>query len=276
MLSVTWSVRQHRPMVSPHLSRSMAEGFGDDAALYDRARPGYPPDLAEAIVSMIPGRRVLDVGIGTGLSALPFREAGCTVAGVEPDPRMAALARGRGFEVDVARFEEWDPAGREFDAVISGQSWHWVEPVTGAAKAAAALPPSGVLALFWNAGDPPPALASAFGEIYRMVETGLPFTPWADGQSAVSGYTGFLDVARDGMKVSGRFGEPESLNFPWQATITRDAWLEMVPTSGGHNRIPAPALEELLDRLGEAINRHGGTFVMSYTTVGLAARTTGT
>ena len=31
------------------------------------------------------------------------------------------VARGRGFEVEVARFEEWDPAGRRFDAVIAGR-----------------------------------------------------------------------------------------------------------------------------------------------------------
>lgn len=27
----------------------------------------------------------------------------------------------------MASFEAWDPAGRAFDAVISGQTWHWVE-----------------------------------------------------------------------------------------------------------------------------------------------------
>jgi hypothetical protein len=37
----------------------------------------------------------------------------------------------------VAKFEDWDPAGRTFDSVIAAQAWHWVDPVAGAAKAAA-------------------------------------------------------------------------------------------------------------------------------------------
>ncbi len=48
----------------------------------------------------------------------------------------------------MAAFEAWDPAGREFDAVISGQSWHWVDPVAGAAKAAQVLRPGGRLAVW--------------------------------------------------------------------------------------------------------------------------------
>lgn len=163
------------------------------------------------------------------------------------------------------------PGRGEFDAVISGKCWHWVEPVTGAAKAAAALTSSGALAVFWNAGDPPPALASAFGEAYRTAETGLPFTPWADGRSAVSGYAGFLDVARDGMKVSGRFRAPEPLHVLWQTTITRDAWLETVLSSGGHNRIPAPAPKELLDGLGSGRSTRG-QFRHGLHHLGLAAR----
>jgi SAM-dependent methyltransferase len=104
-----------------------------------------------SIVAESPGRDVLDVGIGTGISARPFQAAGCRVLGVEVDARMAEFARQHGFEVEVAKFEDWDPAGRTFDAVIAGQAWHWVDPVAGAAKAAEVLRPGGRLAVFWNA-----------------------------------------------------------------------------------------------------------------------------
>ena len=55
------------------------------------------------------------------------------VLGVEVDARMAELARSRGFEVQIARFEDWDSRGVRFDAVVSGQTWHWIDPVAGAA-----------------------------------------------------------------------------------------------------------------------------------------------
>lgn len=112
----------------PHRHRDIAEAFGADAQRYDRARPSYPQAMVDALHAKLAGRSLLDVGIGTGISALPFLAAGCTVLGVEPDARMARIARERGFQVETGKFEDWDPAGRLFDAVISGQAWHWVDP----------------------------------------------------------------------------------------------------------------------------------------------------
>ncbi|MFG2003817.1 class I SAM-dependent methyltransferase [Spirillospora sp. NPDC048911] len=139
-----------------HQYRQVAESFGTDAERYDRARPHYPDAMVERIVAATPGPDVLDVGCGTGISSRQFQAAGRTVLGVDPDARMAELARRTGIESEVATFEDWEPAGRTFDAVIAGQSWHWVDPVAGAAKAAEVLRPGGRLAVFWNAGDPSP------------------------------------------------------------------------------------------------------------------------
>jgi SAM-dependent methyltransferase len=166
-------------MNEPHQHRQVAESFGSDAERYDRARPSYPGALVERIVVASPGRDVLDVGCGTGIAARQFQAAGCRVFGVDPDERMAGLARQSGLEAEVATFEAWDPAGRAFDAVVAGQAWHWVDPVAGAAKAAQVLQPGGRLAVFWNAFQPPPGLGEAFAGVYRRVQSGLPFNPWA-------------------------------------------------------------------------------------------------
>src|ERR1700733_9882463 len=157
-----------------HAYRQVAEGFGADAGRYDRARPTYPADLVDRIVAASPGRDVLDVGCGTGISARLFQAAGCRVTGVDPDPRMAEQARQGGTETEVAKFEDWSPAGRTFDAVIAAQAWHWVDPVAGAAKAAAVLRPGGRLAVFWNAFDPPTGLLEAFAEVFRRGGPGPP------------------------------------------------------------------------------------------------------
>ena len=86
--------------------------------------------------------------------------------GVEPDASMAAIARSHGVTVEDGTFEEWDPRDRLFDLVVSGQAWHWVEPVAGAAKAAAVLPPGGHLAVFWNRGRNDPATWAALDAVY--------------------------------------------------------------------------------------------------------------
>ena len=110
----------------PHRYRQIAESFGEDPGRYDRTRPTYPAALVDRIISASPGRDVLDVGCGTGTAARQFLAAGCPVLGVEPDGRMAEFARRSGVEVEVATFEAWDPAGRNFDAIVAGTAWHWV------------------------------------------------------------------------------------------------------------------------------------------------------
>jgi SAM-dependent methyltransferase len=103
-------------------------------------------ELVDALMADRPGR-VLDVGCGTGKAARLFAARGCDVVGVEPDVRMASVAREHGLDVEVATFEEWDARGRVFDLVISGQAWHWVDPTIGAAKAATVLRPDASLGL---------------------------------------------------------------------------------------------------------------------------------
>ena len=182
---------------------------------------------------------------------------------------MAALARRAGFDVDVARFEDWDPDGRRFDAVVSGQTWHWIDPVAGAAKAAEVLRPGGRLALFWNVMDPAPEIARAFAEVYVRVGPDLPFAPWSS--ATLDAYSPIFDAAAGGLAEAGAFDEPERWRFPWERVYTRDEWLEQVPTHGGHNRLPAQIQAALLDGIAEVVDAAGGRFTMRYVAVALVA-----
>jgi SAM-dependent methyltransferase len=256
----------------PHRARSIAESFGADPERYDRARPRYPAELAELVVARSPGRDVLDVGIGTGIAAGSFRDAGCEVLGVDVDPRMAEFARGRGFEVAVASFEDWDAGGRTFDAVVAGQTWHWVDPDRGAAKAAAVLRPGGCLAVFWNADRPPDALAEAFGEVYaRVLPDSLVARRWTTPTAAVDGYAGIAARVAAAIREVGRFGEPEERRFVWERTYTKDEWLDQVPTTGDHGQARPEQLDELLAGLGAEVDAVGGSFTMPYTTLAVIA-----
>lgn len=229
--------RKPSPIAAAESQRSRwAQSFGSDAQRYDQNRPGYPLELVDHILGASPGGDVLDVGMGTGISARLFVAAGCTVLGVEPDPRMAAIAAEHGFTVEVATFEQWQPAGRVFDVVIAGQAWHWVDPVAGATKAAQVLRPGGRLALFWNAFQLPAELAQACAGVYQTV---LPDTPFAWAMSAgVAAYSGQVAKAIDGIGHVGAFGEPEQWEFTRQQRLSRQEWLAQVPTFGGHDQIP--------------------------------------
>ncbi|MFY1638302.1 class I SAM-dependent methyltransferase [Solwaraspora sp. WMMB335] len=266
--------RPSRPEL--HQARQVAESFGAEAERYDRARPRYPDALVDRIVAASPGPDVLDVGCGTGIEARQFQSANCTVLGVDPDVRMAEFARRSGVEVEVATFEDWDPAGRVFDAVVAGQAWHWVHPVAGATKAAQVLRPGGLLAVFAHVFEPPPGVADAFAAIYRRVVPDSPFTVQST-RNGVDLYQAMFAKFADGIREAGGFGEPEQWRFDWEQSYTRDEWLDLLPTTGGLTKLPPDKLTQVLEEVGSAIDRIGGGFTMPYTTLAVtAARTRAT
>lgn len=247
-----------------------------DAERYDRARPRYPDALVERIVAGSPGRDVLDVGCGTGIEARQFQAAGCTVLGVDPDARMAEFARLTGVEVEVSTFEAWEPAGREFDAVIAGQAWHWVDPVAGAAKAAHVLRPGGRLAVFGHVFEAPLQVAEAFTAVYRRVAPDSPFNtqPTGSVQPAMSLYQAMFAKAADGIREAGGFSAPEHWRFDWERRYTRDEWLDLLPTQGTLTRLPPEKVTEVLESVGAAIDAMGGSFRMPFTTLAVTAART--
>jgi len=186
---------------------------------------------------------------------------------------MADLARRSGVKVEVATFEAWDPADREFDAIVAGQSWHWIDAVSGAVKAAKVLRPGGRLAAFWNAGQPPPELAGAFAAVYRRVAPDSPFDLGA--MPVLDGYSVLFSRAADGMREVSGFGEPEQWRFEWEWSYTREDWLDLLPTRGALTRLPPNRLAEVLAGVGTAIDTVGGSFDMHYTTVAVTAAWTG-
>ncbi|GAA2136074.1 class I SAM-dependent methyltransferase [Glycomyces algeriensis] len=249
--------------------RGAAGSFGADAERYDRARPTYPDAMVEAIVAASPGTDVLDVGIGTGIAARLFKARGCDVLGVDVDDRMAQIARRNGIDVEIAKFEDWNPRGRVFDTVVAAQTWHWIDPVAGAVKAAEVLAANGRIALCWNVFQPPPAIAAMFSEVSRGI---LPDSiPDVWKRPAMEGYGMLARRAEDGIRESGAFTEPEQWRFDWQRTYTTAGWLDQLPTSGGFARIPPDQVDRLLAKTGAAIDALGGAFVMEYSTMVVTA-----
>lgn len=76
------------------------------ASDYDRQVREYGSYLAEALFGMSyeytqPGERLLDVGIGTGLSAALFAKAGLQVHGMDFSPAMLEICQEKGIAIDL-------------------------------------------------------------------------------------------------------------------------------------------------------------------------------
>lgn len=248
-----------------HHDRRRAESFGTDPERYDRSRPTYPDSLIDELSPA--GKDVLDVGCGTGIAAGLLADRGGRVLGVEIDPRMAELARRKGIPVEVSSFEAWDPAGRTFDLLSAGQAWHWIEPLSGVAKAASLLRPGGRLALFWNVGRIPDDISARIDAIYEAV------APGADSYSYLLGFARGHD--NDGQLAAIRscpsLSEPAVSTFPWSRSYTRDEWLDQLPTHSDHAALPPAVLDRVLSEVGTVIDSFGGAFEMQYRTMLISA-----
>ena len=109
---------------------------------------------------------VVDVGCGQGLLGVRLRRAGMTVIGIEPDPELAAAARGvldRVIEADAARGLDELPA--EIDCfVFADVLEHMNDPVAVLLAARDRLAANGVIvASLPNVGFAPIVLAAAAG-----------------------------------------------------------------------------------------------------------------
>ncbi len=83
------------------------------------------------------------------------------------------------------------------------------------------------------------------------------------------------DKAGDGLRAYGGFDEPDQWRSTWTHGYTGDAWLDPVPTFGGHSQIPVARLEELPRGLAAAIDPAGGAFEIAYATVVVTAERSG-
>lgn len=245
-----------------HQDRRRAESFGADAEQYDRARPGYPSPMVDDLVGDRVGAAVLDVGCGTGITSRLFAERGCRVLGVEADSRMAAVARRSGVDVEEGKFESWQDGGRRFDLLVSGQAWHWIEPSSGSAKAAAVLSAGGRVGLFWNHGVQDPEAQEELQVVYGRL------APHIDEDSILLGspVARRIEAAAAGLRASGRFSDPEVRTFPWRKTYSREEWLDLLPTHSDHRTLPPERLAALLEGVGAVIDELGGTLDVRYTT----------
>ena len=89
-------------MVEDYFSGRVAEKFDERYA--DKAAPVVVDPMVDLLVELAGGGNALELGIGTGRVALPLRQRGVRVSGIELSPDMVAQLRARpgGGDIEVA------------------------------------------------------------------------------------------------------------------------------------------------------------------------------
>ena len=250
--------------------REQGTVFGEVAELYDRARPGYPRALLEAVLAYAPEwPRVLEVGAGTGKATVSFAEDGLEVVALEPSIEMAAVARRNcsrfpNVSVWVGRFEDWPPEPEGFQLVVSAQAWHWVDADVRYSKAHDVLARDGVLALFWNRPLwEDSALRSSIDAVYQRCAPDL--------KARDPGFPGLKEPAVDRERAieiesSGLFGAVTQRSFRWSKLYTTQDWLALLQTQSDHRMLPAAQRGDLLRAVAEVVELADGSITMDYVT----------
>ncbi|NES15971.1 MULTISPECIES: trans-aconitate 2-methyltransferase [Micromonospora] len=242
----------------------MSQLFGEVAGEYDEARPGYPPEIVDAVRAYHGGvpAALVEVGAGTGLATRTLLGLGAPMTCVEPDRRMAAALADRFPQVEVATvaFEEWTPPAGGVPALACAMAWHWLDPATRNRRAHDALAPGGTLAVFGHRyAYADPAHAAAVAAAFAAAD------PPARGERPEGWF--HADVVDSGLFVDVR-----SLPFRRLLPLDTAAYLRLVSTFSPQLRRPPELRERVLAALGAAVDGFGGTVVLDLRTTLVLAR----
>jgi SAM-dependent methyltransferase len=245
--------------------------FDKIAHAYDHYRPSYPAamiDHIERAVKLGPQSRLLEIGCGPGKATILFAERGYEILCIEPGSNLIDIAAENlgGYPVSFIHclFEDWQETPHAFDLVYSGQAFHWIPQEVGYEKAAAALKPGGYLALFWNRapsrGD---ALRREIDAVYQRCAPEL-IDEAKQNPKELAKFE--MEQAAE-IQASGLFHDVAVLRFPWSQPYTTEQYLGLISTHSDHIVLQKERLDCLLEGVGNAIERSGGSLELHYSTV---------
>lgn len=242
--------------------------FGEDAARYDRARPGYPPQLFDDLSALAgAGSRVLEIGCGTGQATRDLARLGCSVVAVELSADMAAFATRNlaGFpavEVVVSAFEDWPLPSSKFDLALSATAFHWIDPEIRMVKAVDSVRVGGAVALVYTAHIAG-GTSQFFVDVQQCYERFDPDTPPDLRLPSASE----LPTSSAEFERSPRLGPASFHRYEWDITYSTSEYLDLLLTYSKHRALPPAAQDGLLTCISNLIDNHyGGTITKRYLT----------
>ncbi len=131
------------------------ETFDLCAAQYDRARPGYPDwirNLINEYILIAPGKKLLEIGCGTGKATALFASSGASIECVDIGANLINIAKNKFLDFpDItfkqSHFEDIQLKPASFDLIFSAAAYHWIKQPAGNMKVCELLKKEGRFAL---------------------------------------------------------------------------------------------------------------------------------
>jgi SAM-dependent methyltransferase len=240
----------------------MTRVFGEVAALYDDVRPGYPDDVRQAILDYGgPPSSIVELGAGTGKGTELLVGLGSPVTALEPDPRMAAVLRAKFPRVEVleSAFEQWCPPTPGPGLIACAMAWHWMDAGTRNRRAADALAPGGVLAIFQHKyAYADRSQADAIGEVLTRIDPSVVARPdhWV----------------RDDVLGAGVWADVRERRVDTYPVFSKRRYLELTQTFSPFRRHTPEDQQRALDGLSALLDDFGGAVTLELRTTLVLAR----
>jgi SAM-dependent methyltransferase len=226
--------------------RLLSSSFGAAAVAYAEHRPDYPEAAVRWALEGAPGRRVLDLGAGTGKLTAGLLALGTEVTAVEPDPGMLGELRRSLPEVPALRggAEAIPLPDGSVDAVLAGNAMHWFDMDVAGPELARVLAPGGILAGLWNTLDDRVDWVAGLTQVSGSAAIGPRDTPagWRAETAAMH---------LPGSGAPARFGSSERAEFPHGQDRTADSLVATLATRAGMLVMPEEERAAALRRIGD-------------------------
>jgi len=160
-------------MINEHKNADRFTGF---SSLYDNTRPVCPKYVMDVLTRYLGHRpqTVVDMGCGTGLSTLVWKNKADKIIGIEPSEDMIIQAQSNAMGTKNIEFIQAfsDKTGLDSniaDIVTCSQSFHWMEPKSTLREVARILKPGAIFAAY-DCDWPPVCGSVAVESSYNILE----------------------------------------------------------------------------------------------------------
>ena len=231
---------------------------------FDQYRPRYCPELFRDLIAytgLEPGKKVLELGPGTGQATKPVLDTGCDYVAIELGENLCAMMQQKfgsreNFRIVHDDFITHDFGRQKFDLIFSAATIQWIPDDIAFSKTFDLLVPGGTLAMMLTRSDyrtPNEDLYSRIQQVYAAHFK--PETVYQQGrfhyENAVNwGYTAF-----------------EKREFSGMREMNAEEYTAYCGTHCDHMVIPQPHKSRFFKGLEDAVREHGNRIVFHDTHV---------
>ncbi len=231
---------------------------------FDRFRPRYSEELFACLnhrAGLGPGKRVLEIGPGTGQATEPVLRTGCEYHAIELGGHLYRKMKEKydrfpNFNIVNDDFITHDFGNLKFDMIYSAATIQWIPEEIAFARTFDLLKPGGMLAMMLTKSEYRSDNESLFDKIQALYDKYYkPDIPYTHGKF---NYTAAPEYG---------YREVEKFEFKGQRIFNADEYVQFSGTHCDHIVIPEPIRREFFDELRSAVLEAGDRIVFNDTYV---------